>query len=82
MCKIYDDKNHLEEHQDIHISGGKHYSCGEKLENGTLCSALYSGKASIHLHMTNIHKKKLAKPMYMRKPDAELTYETFQEYQE
>ena len=79
--KIYDDKNHMEEQEDIHVSGGKHYSCGEKLEDGTLCLACYSGKASIHLHMTNVHKGKLAKSMYMRKLDAELTYETLQEYQ-
>ena len=66
----------MEEHEDIYVSGGKHYSCGEKLEDGTLCLACYSGKASIHLHMTNVHKEKLAKSMYMRKLDAELTYET------
>ena len=83
MCaKIYDDKNHLEEHEDMHVSGGKHYSCSKKLEDGTLCLAHYSGKASICLHMTNVHKKELAKSMYVRKLDAELTYETFQEYQE
>ena len=54
----------------------------KKLWDGTLCLAHYSGKASIHLHMTNVHKKKFAKSMYMWKQDAELTYETLLEYQQ
>ena len=79
--KIYDDRNHLKEHEDIHITGGKHYSRGEKLEDGTLCSAHYSGKGSIRLHMMNGHKKKLAKSSYMRKPDDQLTYQMLEEYE-
>ena len=63
-------------------SGGEeHYTCGEKLKDGTVCSACYSGKGSIQLHMTHIHKKKLSKSSFMRKPDDQLTYQTFQEYQ-
>ena len=82
MCaKNYDDKNHLEEHEDIHVSGRKHYNCGEKLEDGILCSAHYSGKGSIRLHMTNVHKKKLAKSSYLRKLDDQLTYQMLEEYE-
>ena len=25
--KRFEDRNHLEEHQDIHVIGGKHYKC-------------------------------------------------------
>ena len=62
--EIYDDRNHLKENEDIHITGGKHYNCGEKLQDSTLCSAHYSRKGSIRLHMMNVHKKKLAKSSY------------------
>ena len=74
--KIYYDRNHLKEHEDIIVIRGKHYSCGEKLEDGTLSSTCYSGKGSIRLHMMNIHKRKLAKSSYLRKPDDQLTYQT------
>ena len=80
-CKIYNNRNHLEELEDIHIIGGKHYSCGEKLQDGTLCSACYSGKGSIRLHMTNVHKEKLAKSSYSRKLDDQLTYQILEEYE-
>ena len=28
--KQFEDKNHLDEHEDIHVVGGKHYKCLEK----------------------------------------------------
>ena len=79
--KIYNDRNHLEEHEDIHITGRKHYSCGEKLQDGTLCFARYSRKCSIRLYMMNVHKKKLAKSLYSRKPDDQLRYQMLEEYE-
>ena len=39
VCKkTFDEKDHLVEHEDSHITSGKRYNCTEKLPNDTLCS--------------------------------------------
>ena len=56
--KQFEDKNHLDEHEDIHVVGGKHYECLEKSQDGTECGSLYSHKGSLCAHV----KKNMEKP--------------------
>ena len=62
MCsKQFEDKNHLDEHEDILVVGGKHYKCLEKSQDGTECGSLYSHKGSICAHVKDKHGKTVAK---------------------
>ena len=65
--KVQKDKNHLEEHEDIHVFGGKHYKCLEKSEDGMVCRSVYSAKGSLHVHVKDKHGKPLAKLEYKEK---------------
>ena len=78
--KMFEDKNHLKEHQDIHVLGGKHYKCLEKLEDGTVCGYVYSAKGSLCAHVKDKHGKPLAKSEYKRKENWDITWETLEAY--
>ena len=67
--KQFEDKNHLDEYEDIHVVGGKHYKCLEKTQDGTECGSLYSHKGSLHAHVKDKHGKTVAKSEYQRKDD-------------
>ena len=65
--KMFEDINHLEEHQDICVIGGKCYKCLEKSEDGMVCGYVYSAKGSLHAHVNDKHGKPLAELEYKRK---------------
>ena len=59
MCsKQFEDKNHLDKHEDIHVVSGKHCKCLEKFQDGMECGSLYSHKRSLHAHV----KENMEKP--------------------
>ena len=78
--KQFEDKNHLDEHEDIHVVGGKHYKCLEKTQDGTECGSLYSHKGSLCVHVKDKHGKTLAKSEYQRKDDQDITWESLEVY--
>ena len=78
--KQFEDKNHLDEHEDIHVVGGKHYKCLEKTEDGTECESLYSHKGSLRAHVIDKHGKTMAKSEYQRKDDQDITWESLEVY--
>ena len=52
MCsKQFEDKNHLDEHKDIHVVSGKHYRFLEKSQDGTECGSLYSHEGSLCVYV-------------------------------
>ena len=67
--KQSEDKNHLDEHEDIHIISGKQYKCLEKSQDGTECGFLYSHKGSLRAHVKDKHGKTVAKLEYQRKDE-------------
>ena len=81
MCsKTFEDKNHSEEHEDIHVIGGKNYKCLEKSEDGMVCGSVYSAKGNLHAHVKDKHVKPLAKSEYKRKENWDITWETLEAY--
>ena len=79
--KKFEDKNHLDEHEDIHVVGGKHYKSLEKLDDKTMvCGMVYSAKGSLHAHVRDKHGKALAKSQYERKANWDITWETEDDY--
>ena len=79
--KVFDDSDHKQEHEVIHIKGGKHYTYQESLDDGTECGSKYSAKGSLHMHIKNAHHNQgLSKAKFTRKPDTELVYESLDEY--
>ena len=78
--KQFEDKNHLDEHEDIHVIGGKHYKCLEKTQDGMECGSLYSHKGSLHAHVKDKHGKTVAKSEYQRKDDQDITLESLEVY--
>ena len=80
MCsKQLEDKNHLDEHEDIHVVSGKHYKCLEKSQD-TECGSLYSNKGSLCAHVKDKHGKTMAKSEYQRKDDQDITWESLEVY--
>ena len=75
--KPFEDKNHLDEHEDIHIVGGKHYKCLEKSQE---CGSLYSHQGSLCAHVKDKHGKTVAKLEYQRKDDQDITWESLEVY--
>ena len=55
--KQFEDKNCLDEHEDIHVVSGKHYKCLEKSQDGKECGSLYSHKGSLCAHVKDKHGK-------------------------
>ena len=55
--KQFEDKNHLDEHEDIYVVSRKHYKCLEKTQDGTECGSLYSHKGSLCAHVKDKHGK-------------------------
>ena len=79
--KKFEDKNHLDEHEDIHIVGCKHYKCLEKLDDKTtVCGMMYSAIGSLCAHIRDKHGKALAKSQYERKANWDITWETEDDY--
>ena len=80
---VFDGSDHKREHEDIHTKGGKHYTCQEPLNDGTKCESNYSAKGSLCMHIRNAHHNwGLSKAKFTRKPDAELVYESLNEYKQ
>ena len=78
--KQFEDKNHLDEHEDIHVVSGKHYKCLEKAQDGMECGSLYSHKGSLCVHVKDKHGKTVAKSEYQRKDDQDITWESLEVY--
>ena len=78
--KQFEDKNHLDKHEYIHVVSGKHYRCLEKTQDGTECGSLYSHKGSLHVHVKDKHGKTMAKSEYQRKDDQDITRESLEVY--
>ena len=81
--KVFNDSDHKQEHEDIHIKEGKHYTCQEPLDDGTESGSKYSAKGSLHMHIKNAHHNRgLSKAKFTRKPDTELVYKSLDEYKQ
>ena len=78
--KQFEHKNHLDEREDIHVVGGKHYKCLEKTQDGMECGSLYSHKGSLRVHVKDKHGKTMAKLEYQRKDDQDITWESLEVY--
>ena len=71
--KVYDDQDHLDEHEDSHINESR-YTCMVKLNNNQICRKKYRLKGSIRYHLKNAHKKQLNITYYTK--DLNVTYDT------
>ena len=81
--KVFNDSDHKQEHEDIHVKGGKHYTCQEPLNDRTECGSKYSAKCSLCMHITNAHHDRgLSKAKFMKKSDTELIYESLDKYKQ
>ena len=78
--KQFEDKNHLDEHEDIHVVSGKHYKCLDITQNGMKCGSLYSHKGSLRARVKDKHGKTVAKSEYQRKDDQDITWESLEVY--
>ena len=76
--KQFEDKNRLDECEDIHVLGRKHYKCLEKSQDGMECGSLYSHKGSLCAHVNDKHGKTMAKSEYQRKDDQDITCESLE----
>ena len=75
--KVYDDQDHLNEHEDSHLNESR-YTCIVKLDNNQNCGEKYRIKGSIQYHLKKAHKKPLD-TVYCTK-DANVTYERSEEF--
>ena len=78
--KQFEDKNHLDKHEHIHVVGGKHYKCLEKSQDGMECASLYSHKGSLCVHVKDKRGKTMAKSEYQKKVDQDITWESWEVY--
>ena len=78
---MFEDKHHLDKHKGIHVVGGKHYKCLEKVDDKTTeCGMVSSAKGSLHAHIRNKHEKVVVKSQYERKADQDITWKREDEY--
>ena len=75
--KVYDDQDHLDEHEDSRINESR-YTCMVKLNNNQICGKKYRIKGSIRYHLKNAHKKQLDMMYYTK--DLNVTYETYEQF--
>ena len=76
--KIYDDDNHLEEHEDKHILEPR-YHCMIVSEVGQPpCGKKYMVKGSLQTHMHNAHDRGLVAGSYLK--DENVQWETKEDY--
>ena len=62
VCKkAFDQKDHIAEHEESHITSGKRYKCIEKLPNDTLCGCQYKACGSLQTHINNVTKRNFHK---------------------
>ena len=72
--KVYDDQDHLDEHEDSYIDESR-YTCMVKLDHNQICGTKYRLKGSIRYHLKNTHKKQLNMMYYTK--DLNVSYETY-----
>ena len=75
--KLYDDQDHLDEHEDSHINESR-YTCMVKLNNNQIHGKKYRIKGSIRYHLKNAHKKQLDMTYYSK--DLNMTCETCEQF--
>ena len=76
--KIYDDDNHLEEHEDKHILEPR-YHCMIVSEVGQPpCGKKYMVKGSLQVHVCNAHDRDLVAGSYLK--DKNVQWETKDDY--